>query len=184
MLIIEYNAVWIIHFEKIKEKLLATLLDLSVNIEHVGSTAVPLLAAKPIIDIDIIYHESSDFERIKNNLEAIGYFHNGNQGVDGREVFKRNGNEKDEILDKIVHHLYVCKYDSAELHRHILFRDYLRRHDIARDFYQNLKYEIVKEAKGDRKKYASIKEIKATSFINFIIELSKTEHNQSQPLNL
>ena len=178
MLISKYNGDWVDHFEKINKKLLNILSGLTVNIEHIGSTSVPGLAAKPIIDIDIIYNEYSDFEYIKNNLESFGYYHNGNQGVAGREVFKRNGKIEDEMLNKIAHHLYVCRYDCPELHRHILFRNYLRKYAIAREFYQQLKYEIAKEVKNDKKLYASTKELKANSFINYVIELSKTEHPQ------
>ncbi len=173
MLIVEYNPKWAVQFEKIKEKLSKPLIDFAIKIEHVGSTSIPNLAAKPIIDIDIIYTKSSDFEGIKNHLELLGYFHNGNQGIEGREVFKRKSDNEDEVLDKIPHHLYLCKADCAELQRHILFRDYLRKHDITRNFYQNLKYEIANEANQDKKLYANIKEMKANSFINYIIELAK-----------
>ena len=176
MLLVDYNPEWINQFEKIKEKLSQFLLGIDVNIEHIGSTSVPQLAAKPIIDIDIIYYQSVDFERIKNSLESFGYYHNGNQDIEGREVFKRNAKQDDEILDKISHHLYVCKNNCEELHRHILSRDYLRKNEIAREFYQNLKYQIAKEANQDRKLYAQLKQLKANSFINFIIELSRNNH--------
>lgn len=173
MLIKNYNPEWGIQFEKIKEKLLIGLSGIEINIEHIGSTSVPSLAAKPIIDIDIVYNESPDFETIKKNLEGMGYFHNGNQDVEGREVFKRTGKNENEVLDKISHHLYVCKHDCTELQRHLLFRDYLRKHEVARNFYQNLKYQIAEEANNDKKQYANIKELKANSFINYIIELSQ-----------
>ncbi len=153
------------------------MIDSSVRIEHIGSTSVPGLAAKPIIDIDIIYKETSEFEYIKNRLESFGYYHNGNQDVEGREVFKRNGKTEDEILDKTAHHVYVCKYNCPELHRHILFRDYLKKHDVSRDFYSNLKYEIAAEAKNDGKVYAAVKEVKASPFINYIIESARIEHD-------
>jgi GrpB-like predicted nucleotidyltransferase (UPF0157 family) len=173
MLIKNYNPEWVNQFEKIKEKLLIGLSGIDVNIEHIGSTSVPNLAAKPIIDIDIVYSESADFELIKKNLERLGYFHNGNQDVEGREVFKRTGKNENEVLDKIPHHLYVCKHDCAELQRHLLFRDYLRKHEVTRSFYQNLKYQIAEEANHDKKQYANLKELKATSFVNYIIELSQ-----------
>ena len=176
MLIKEYNPDWSNQFQKIKEKLSQSLLGIDVNIEHIGSTSVPNLAAKPIIDIDIIYYQVTDFERITNNLKSFGYYHNGNQGIEGREVFKRNAKLDDEVLDKISHHLYVCKNDSDELHRHILSRDYLRKNEIAREFYENLKYQIAEEANQDRKLYAQLKQLKANSFVNFIIELSRSNH--------
>jgi GrpB-like predicted nucleotidyltransferase (UPF0157 family) len=177
LIIVEYNPEWANNFEKIKEKLLDSLIGLRVTIEHIGSTSVRGLAAKPIIDIDIIYREVVEFESIKNSLESFGYYHSGNQDVEGREVFKRNRTGEDAILDKIAHHLYVCKYDCPELHRHILFRNYLSKYDISRNFYMNLKYEMAKEAKEDRKVYADIKGLKASSFINYIIELSALEND-------
>jgi GrpB-like predicted nucleotidyltransferase (UPF0157 family) len=97
-------------------------------------------------------------------------FHNGNQGVFNREVFKRyNTSNKHTILDAIAHHLYVCPADSEELNRHILFRNYLIAHEEARIHYQNLKYQIAEEAGQNRKKYAELKEVRAKAFINAII---------------
>ena len=147
----------------------------ALAIEHVGSTAIPELAAKPIIDVDIIYNETSDFHLIKKALETIGYYHNGNQGIPGRDVFKRTEGQ-DTVLDHINHHLYACKYDCNELHKHLHFRDYLRNHKDARLFYQQLKYEIAEEADNDKKVYATLKQLKANSFINYIISLAKTKH--------
>ncbi|MCE7040518.1 GrpB family protein [Dyadobacter sp. CY312] len=175
-LIRPYRASWATDFLSIREKLTSVLGDICLNIEHIGSTSVPGLAAKPIIDIDIVYNESSDFELIKLALETCGYYHNGNQEVEGREVFKRHGSQ-DPVLDFISHHLYVCRYDSAELQRHILFRDYLRTNPAARDYYQHLKYEIAREAGEDRKRYAAIKTVKAESFFIYIIHLSVAEHD-------
>jgi GrpB-like predicted nucleotidyltransferase (UPF0157 family) len=178
MLIEIYNPEWVNQFEKIKEKLMIVLSGIDVNIEHIGSTSIPSLAAKPIIDIDIVYNESLDFELIKKNLEGLGYFHNGNQDVEGREVFKRTGKTENEVLDKISHHLYVCKHDCAELQRHLLFRDYLRKRKVTRNFYQKLKYQIAKEASQDKKQYANLKELKATSFVNYVIELAQLENDK------
>lgn len=173
MLISGYRLDWIYHFEKIKQKLAGHLAGLFVAIEHVGSTSVSGLAAKPIIDVDVVYNEIFGFEKIKNKLESLGYYHNGNQGINGREVFKRNANTHDIVLDEIAHHLYVCKQDCPELQRHILFRDYLKKHERARIFYAKLKYEIAEEARQDNKSYAEIKELKAKAFINYCVYLSE-----------
>lgn len=178
MLLVAYKSEWVTHFELIRSKLLDTLANLSISIEHIGSTAVPELVAKPIIDIDVVYTESADFEHIQKRLESLGYYHNGNQGIEGREVFKRNTRTEDDILDKIAHHLYVCRQDNEELRRHILFRDYIRKHTDARAQYMTLKHEIANEAQQDKKIYAHIKEIKARSFINQIIELAKKDTHQ------
>ena len=173
MLIQEYSPIWATNFEKIKAILNASISNYILDIQHVGSTSVPNLAAKPIIDIDIIYGENDDFDTIKTALEKLGYYHNGNQGIEEREVFKRNGKIVDEILDKIIHHLYVCKADCWELQRHILFRDYLRKDELTRKFYGKLKCEIAEETQNNKSEYAVLKQLKANPFIDYVIELKK-----------
>lgn len=171
MLLQPYQPQWTQDFLKIEQILAEALPNRYVQIVHIGSTAVPDLAAKPILDIDIVLVEGVDFELIKANLASIGYQYAGNQGIADREVFKRkNTTEKHPVLDNIAHHLYACPTESEELKRHILFRDYLKNNPKARQAYQKLKYEIAEEAQQDRKKYAEIKETKARKFILDIIQ--------------
>lgn len=173
MLIQEYNPQWATNFHAIQKLLAAALVDLPVSIEHIGSTAIPGLAAKPIIDIDIVMQEHTALDTIKNRLATIGYRHHGNQGIPGREVFKRDATTAvQEVLDGVAHHLYVCPVNSEELQRHLRFRDYLLTHEDARIQYEQLKYAIAEEAGQDRKRYAALKEIKATAFITNILEKS------------
>lgn len=179
-LIVEYKVEWPFHFEKLKSKYTAILGHLGIEVEHVGSTAVPGLAAKDIIDIDIIYKDHNDFDKIKCILETVGYVHHGNQGIDGREVFKRNGLYHDTLLDEIKHHLYVCHFESKEVQRHLLSRNYLIKNDIARRCYQEMKYACAQEANNDRKLYADIKQNKVNHFINYIIELEKNSKGETQ----
>lgn len=170
MLIQEYKESWIEDFKAIESAINDALIGLNISIEHVGSTAVPKLAAKPIIDIDIVYGKDVPFETIKRGLEKIGYYHNGNQGIENREVFKRkNWWSTHPILDAIRHHLYACPVDSEEFRRHILFRNYLIDNETARTEYQQLKYEIAVAANQDKKQYANLKEVKARAFINDIL---------------
>ncbi len=177
MLIVPHDPEWAKHFEEIKRKLSDYLDGIHINIEHIGGTAIKGLSAKPIIDLDIIYYQVNEFEKIKIVLESAGYYHNGNQGIVGREVFKRHKMNYDEVLDEISHHLYVCIFYSEELQRHLFFRDYIRKNDNLRVEYQNLKYEIANEADNNKEKYSSIKEIKAKSFISHVIEQAKKEIN-------
>ena len=115
--VVPYNSNWKSEFEKIKNELEPVVSCLSI--EHVGSTAVPGLCAKPIIDIDIVIDNDS-FDRVKSQLAKIGYFHMGNLGIEGREAFKYEN--KSHLME---HHLYVCGNDSDELKRHIALRDFL-----------------------------------------------------------
>jgi GrpB-like predicted nucleotidyltransferase (UPF0157 family) len=178
MLIQEYQSSWKIDFNHIKKTIHETLGDIGIGIEHVGSTSINNMAAKPIIDIDIIYKKSFSFENVKGGLEKLGYYHNGDQGIKGREAFKRiNTRNKHLVLDVIAHHLYVCDTDSEELQRHLLFRDYLKNNEKEKREYEKIKYEIAERANQDRNEYASLKEIMATDFVESIIKKAKQERN-------
>ena len=178
MLLKKYSPTWINDFNNIKSEIGKALSGLAFSIEHVGSTAVPNLDAKPIIDIDIIYSKQPDFEIVKTRLENIGYYHNGNQGIEDRDVFKRKGNSTNSILDEVQHHLYVCPINSKALERHILFRDYLRKNDWARIKYQEMKYELAAQANQDKKVYAALKENNVNDFIDSIIEAEKLSNDK------
>ncbi|MBL7825877.1 MAG: GrpB family protein [Saprospiraceae bacterium] len=174
MLIQPYQPSWADDFMQLREILVRALHPLKIDIEHVGSTAVPGLAAKPIIDMDIVFYESAHFDEIKARLDKTGYYHHGNQGIPDREVFKRRAFVWYEVLDSIPHHLYVCSSKSEELQRHLLFRDYLRKHPDTIMAYQILKYDIAEQAAHDRKTYAQLKESMAKSFIQTVIDKAKT----------
>lgn len=126
----------------------------------VGGTCVDSRAVKELIPI--VYKKTASFEGIKLGLEKLNYYYKGNQGIPGREVFKRKESEKPHsVLDVIAHHLYVCHTDSKELRRHLAFRDYLRENEAARREYENLKYAIAEKTKQDGKE----REINKLSFL-------------------
>ena len=131
-----YDEAWAEDFAKIRAELSDALGDLAMGIEHVGSTSVKGLSAKPIIDIDVVISDVSKLPAVIRALQAIGYVHEGNGDIEGREVFGYDGKEH---LRK--HHLYVCTKDSSELRRHITFRDYLRSHPEAVAEYSRVKEE-------------------------------------------
>lgn len=170
MLLRDYATNWIHDFQAIKLILQETLQHLPVTIEHIGSTAIPGLAAKPIIDIDIVFQNDVTFSEIKTGLESIGYYHNGNQGITDRDVFKRNSAlTKHAVFDSIAHHLYVCPVHSEELKRHLLFRNYLQTNENARNEYQQLKMKLAEEADHNQKIYAQLKEEKAKAFFEQVL---------------
>ena len=173
MLIKKYTPNWVRDFQNLKSEINDGLIGLEYMIEHVGSTSVPNLDSKPIIDIDIIYVDELEFQKINSRLIEIGYYHNGNQGIENREVFKRTGQLANKILDRITHHLYVCPVHSKALERHILSRNYLRKNDWAKLKYQEMKYELAEKANQDKKLYAKLKELHINAFINLIIEKEK-----------
>ena len=119
----DHDLQWAQNFEAITAEIRAALGELAQAVHHVGSTAVPGMAAKPIIDLDIEIADDSLFPAVVEKLAGIGYFHEGDLGIPQREAFRYDGKEH---LQK--HHLYVCPTDSPELKRHLVFRDYLRDH--------------------------------------------------------
>lgn len=135
VIVVPYDEQWKTDFETIKQHLLPAVKDIIIDIEHIGSTSVEGLSAKPIIDIDIVIKDYSVFDTVVERLATLGYIHEGNLGIKDREAFDYKGN-----ADLPKHHLYVCPEFSSELHRHITFRDYLRvNHEAV------LKYSKVKE---------------------------------------
>ena len=148
VVVLPYDEAWKKDFEDIKAELMQVLEGLVLSIEHVGSTSVPGLAAKPVIDIDVVIEDQGIFDKVKTALETIGYHHEGNLGIVGREAFKYEG--KDHLQR---HHLYGCPRDSAELKRHIAFRDYLRSHPEAVREYSRVKEEGAELYRHDIDRY-------------------------------
>ena len=119
--VLPYDESWKVAFEEISREIENALSDLIIGIEHVGSTSVEGLSAKPCIDLDVVIKDYSVFDVVVRKLESIGYIHEGNLGIADREAFKYSN--KPHLMQ---HHLYVCPQYSEELHRHITFRDFLR----------------------------------------------------------
>lgn len=153
VVVLPYDEQWKQDFLKIKADIMTMLENLIIGIEHVGSTSVQGLSAKPIIDIDVVIKDETYLKVVISALEKMGYQHEENLGIVGREAFKYDGKEH---LKK--HHLYVCPQDSLELKRHIAFRDYLRAHPDAILEYSLIKEEGAKRYPDDIEGYIAYKE--------------------------
>ena len=121
--VLPYDSAWKTDFEKIKKEIEGAIGDRILCVEHVGSTSVEGMSAKPCIDIDVVIKDGSLLESVICGLATIGYIHEGDLGIKGREAFRYS--DKPHLKN---HHLYVCPQDSEELRRHITFRDFLRSH--------------------------------------------------------
>jgi GrpB-like predicted nucleotidyltransferase (UPF0157 family) len=157
-LVEKYNPEWPKWFEEIKAYLGVKIAKACIRIEHVGSTAIPGMIAKPIIDI-IIVIEAERWEKMKSLLEERGYYHRGNQGIEDREVFR--------LIDETplpLHHLYVCPKHSYEIKKETAFRDYMKTHKKDRERLSKHKRELAEKFNNDRQLYidgkdAMVKEI-------------------------
>ena len=147
----KWNPKWKDEFERIVVSLGEDVIYNSIKIEHVGSTSVEGLSAKPIIDLDIVI-ENDKFEIIKRLLNDKGYKHEGDLGIEGREAFSYSG--KEELM---THHLYVCPKDSKELFKHITFRDFLKNNSALASEYSKVKEQAAVLYPDDIDKYMEFK---------------------------
>lgn len=119
----QYDPCWSQAFRRIRQELESSMGEYILTVEHVGSTSVPGLAAKPIIDLDVVISDTISLDIVIEKLSEQGYIHEGDLGIHGREAFRYE--DKPHLYK---HHLYVCRESSCELKRHLIFRDYLRSH--------------------------------------------------------
>ena len=152
VVVVPYDETWKADFEEIKNEIEKAMGDWIVGIEHIGSTSVEGLSAKPCIDIDVIIKDYSVFDAVVRELEAIGYIHEGDLGIKDREAFKYT--DKQHLRQ---HHLYVCPQYSRELHRHITFRDFLRSDPEAVRIYSAVKEKGAQLFPSDIEQYIAYK---------------------------
>jgi GrpB-like predicted nucleotidyltransferase (UPF0157 family) len=138
LILAPYNPEWPAEFAVLKRVYTNELGTNILRVEHVGSTAVPDLRAKPILDFDIVMPNYEVFPEIVARLQRLGYTHNGDQGIKEREAFKPLDDTAPYTLPPrkwMSHHLYVCPANSFELRRHLIFRDALRaRGDLRQEY--------------------------------------------------
>lgn len=144
-----YDPAWPARFRALADRAAAALGDLVLAVEHVGSTSVPGLAAKPVIDLDVVVRPE-DVEAAIGRLATLGYVHRGELGVPGRHAFRAPPGEAK-------HHLYLCVAGSAGLIDHLRFRDHLRAHPDAAAEYALLKRRLAERHRDDAEAYQRAK---------------------------
>lgn len=143
--IAEYDRAWPERFRALADRAAAALGGLVLAVEHVGSTSVPGIAAKPVIDLDVVVRPE-DVEEAIQRLATLGYVHRGELGVPGRHAFRAPPGEAK-------HHLYLCAAGSAGLIDHLRFRDHLRAHPHAAAEYAVLKRRLAEQHRDDPEAY-------------------------------
>ena len=131
--VVPYDAAWPGMFAAEHDRLTASLGEVAVRIDHVGSTAVPGLAAKPWIDIQVEVRRMRPGDAYRDPLLALGYVHQPDD-VDDHEFF-----------DRRPYHVHVCAAGGDWARRHLAFRDLLRRDPAARAAYQSEKLRLAAE---------------------------------------
>ena len=160
----KYNPNWKNMFNEEKEILNKLFGDLAIKIEHIGSTSIENLSAKPIIDILVSVKSLNDFEKVRKYFEKEPYSIKHDSVCD--EILIRKGTE-----DNRTHFIHIMEINSKRYQDTIIFRDYIRNHIKALKEYENLKKDLAKKYENDRKTYTSSK----NEFIKNIIELANND---------
>ena len=159
----KYNIDWKKEFENEKNNLKEIFQKIAIDIQHIGSTSIENISAKPIIDIAVGVKKLSDFEEVKNCF------------INNKEYSLREENTAGEILirkgpeESITHLIHVMECDSDRYKNTIIFRDYLRNNLEDKIEYEKLKEALAKKYKDDRKMYTASKH----EFIQKILEKAK-----------
>ncbi len=167
--VVNYDPEWPIIFADLSRVIAGFLGDLVLAIEHVGSTSVPGLAAKPIIDFDVVVESRRAVSETIKRLAQLGYIHQGDLEVPGREAFRHGGDEevpRDGSGRKWpTHNLYVRAQDNEALAQHLAFRDYMRQNPQEAAAYADLKQGLARRFPHDIDAYIEGK----TKFVKGIL---------------
>jgi len=162
-MLVPYDPDWGHSYEALRHNLSALLGRRAIDIQHVGSTSIRGVAAKPILDVDVLIDRRA-WSAVLELLCSAGYEHQGDLGIAGREAFAAPPTA-------IAHHLYVCISGTPEWNRHLRFRDYLRLHpDVAAD-YVRLKRRLAVTHRDDRAAYTAAK----SEFVEQVLAAAEAE---------
>ena len=173
--VVDWSPRWGEQFDEVAAVLRAALADVpSARVEHVGSTSVPGLAAKPILDIDVIVDEIEVPVAIVA-LESVGYVHRGDLGVTGREAF--------HAPDAPRRHVYVCTAGTTNVRNHLAVRDVLRSRDDLREAYAAVKRALAADPGMDIDTYLAGKSAVLQEVLEASGELTRSEMDEIRRLN-
>ena len=147
--LVSHDRAWKKQFQQIARQVQSICGERIIAVHHIGSTSVPGLAAKPLIDLLPVLRSHEDGEACANFLEPQGFFYLADYGIPGRHFFRQR-----EPLNINMH---MFEQGSIEIERHVVFRDALRRDTDLRKAYQTLKQGLAKKFPNDVDSYAKSK---------------------------
>nr|WP_255478903.1 GrpB family protein [Erythrobacter sp. EC-HK427] len=150
--LVPYTSAWPVEFTNEASAIRAAIGLACVHIHHIGSTAVPGLLAKPVIDILVETETLAALDAATPALAALGYTARGEYGIAGRRYFAKSDREGQRS-----HHLHAFTIGAPEIARHLAFRDYLRTHDAARAEYAAAKCAALQDTGAIKADYQSAK---------------------------
>ncbi len=150
--VVDYDPSWSVAFQQEAALLVEIFHEELVAIYHIGSTAVPGLPAKPVIDMMPVVRDISRVDLFGSDMAAAGYYAWGEHGMPGRRLFTKGGDEHR------THNVHIFAAGNADVDRHLSFRDYLRAHPLVAHEYARLKVEMAKQFPNDITAYNKGKE--------------------------
>ena len=144
---------WAIYYEHESAAVTGALGDACVAIHHIGSTAIPGICAKPVIDILAVVRSVEALDARSAQVEALGYEAMGEFGIPGRRYFR-----KDDALGNRTHQIHAFAAGSPQIARHIAFRDFLRAHSGYAEEYGALKQRLAAQFPSDISAYTDGKD--------------------------
>ena len=173
VMVIPYQTHWPAVFATEQASILAALGTTALALHHIGSTAVPGLAAKPIIDLLLEVTDLSEFDTKAAALASLGYIAKGENGISGRRYFYRNtapgSNQRS-------HHLHVFVRGAPQVGQHLTLRDYLRQNPGAAAEYSALKQRLARQFPSDTHSYQAGKD-------HFVTQLLQQALQATDPAN-
>ncbi|MFX0013133.1 MAG: GrpB family protein [Promethearchaeota archaeon] len=172
IIVVEYNSQWPSIFEKEKRLILTAIGNKIIQIEHIGSTAVPGLGAKPIIDIMVGVRKLVEIKDLIKPMIDLGYEYikEHEKEIPERRFFTKRSKYKGST-----HHLHMVEITSEFWRRHLIFRDYLRFNPDTAEKYYKLKKNLETKYRNHREAYTEAK----TVFIQLIIERAFSQLSDS-----
>lgn len=150
--VVNYNSEWPLKYAKERDYITEILKDNCISIYHIGSTSVPGLAAKPIIDIMAVVRSLERVDTVAEKFSDIGYEYLGEFGIEGRRYLRKGGDER-------THQVHIFQTDDwNNIERHLAFRDYMRTHDKERNEYAQIKKDLAQKFPYDIDRYCDGKE--------------------------
>lgn len=148
--VVDYDADWERLFDVEKIALAQAIGSNAIKIEHIGSTAVIGLAAKPIIDILIEVISLTRLDDVHKDISALGYTIKGENGISGRRYFQKGGKQRS-------HHVHAFQSNDMHLYRHRAFKEYLSAHPKIALEYSSIKKAAVSKSSNDINVYMKLK---------------------------
>ena len=158
--VVNYDPEWPSKYVRERDYITEILKDNCISIYHIGSTSVPELAAKPIIDIMVVVRSLDRVDAVAEKFSDIGYEYLGEFGIVGRHYLRKGGDER-------THQIHIFQSDDwNNIGRHLAFRDYMRTHEKERNQYAKIKKDLAQKFPYDIDGYCDGKE-------NFVREMEK-----------